>query len=607
QGSLLQRGPGGLRPRRCGGTITPASPRGATMDREQVAAVLGEIGTLLELQGESPFRVNAYHNGARAVQQMEEDLATVVREGRLKSVPGIGETLRDKITTLVSTGKLPYHEQLKAAVPPGLVQMLRIPGLGPKKVKALHELLGIDTLDKLRTACEAGSVEALKGFGAKTQAKILEGLTFLSEIGNRVRLDQAEYVAAGLVDGLKGLPGINRMAVCGSIRRRRETVKDIDLLVSSDDAGPIMARFVGLPGVIQVTGQGPTKSSVIVQRTLGSGTQITLNADLRVVSDVHYPFAQHYFTGSKEHGVAMRVRAIQRGLKFNEYELAGGGRSFPCKDEADIFKAMDLDYIPPELREDTGEMAAAERHALPALVGHADIRGVFHNHTTASDGANTLEEMAAAAQAMGLTYLGIGDHSQSLTVANGLSPGRLLNQLEEIDRLNKKLDGLRVFKGSEVDILADGRLDYDDELLGKLDYVVASVHSFFAQTKEEMTARIVKAVRHPLVTMLGHATGRLLLRRDGYAVDLDAVLQAAAESGTMIEINADPHRLDLDWTHCKRAKALGVRLVINPDAHSTAGLANYRFGVDVARRGWLERENVFNTLSADDVAREFMG
>ena len=573
------------------------------MDREQVAAILAEIGTFLELQGESPFRVNAYLNGARAISQLEEDLATVVREGRLSSIPGIGETLREKITTLVTTGSLPFYEQLKAQIPPGLVEMLRIPSLGPKKVKALHESLGIDTLDKLRQACESGAVAQLKGFGPKTQAKILEGLTFLNEIGNRVRLDQAEYVAQGLIEGIKDWPGIQRWAVCGSIRRRRETAKDIDLLVSATEAGPIIQRFVSLPGVLQVTGQGPTKSSVIVRRTMPSGSTVTLNADLRVVEDRHFPFALHYFTGSKEHGKAMRLRAIQRGLKLNEYELSGEAGSIPCADEADLFQALGLAYIPPELREDTGELLAAENGTLPTLIETKDIRGVFHNHTTASDGTASLEEMARVAQALGLTYLGIADHSQSLSVANGLSPQRLLAQIEEIDRLNRKLDGIRLFKGSEVDILADGSLDYDDGLLDKLDYVVASVHLHLNMPREQMTQRILRALRHPKVTMLGHATGRLLLRREGYPVDLEAVLQAAAETGTLIEINADPHRLDLDWTHCKRARALGVQLVINPDAHSTAGLANYRYGVDVARRGWLERQHVFNTLSADEVAR----
>jgi DNA polymerase (family 10) len=577
------------------------------MDKDQVAAVLAEIGTLLELQGENTFRCNAYHNGARAIQQLEEDLAEVVRQGRLGEVPGIGATLQEKITTLVTTGRLPFYEDLKRKIPAGLVEMLRIPGLGPKKVKALYDQLGIDTLEKLKGAAEAGEVARLRGFGGKTQQKILDGIEFLAETGNRLRLDQALFVASGLVEAIGRMPGVIRMEVCGSIRRRKETVKDIDILVSSTDPIPIMERFVSLPEVVGVTGQGSTKSSVVVQRVTGSGTRLTMNADLRVVSDEQYPFALHYFSGSKEHCIAMRVRAQRYGLKLNEYGLAGEDRSVSCKDEADIFRALDLSYIPPELREDTGEMEAAEKDALPRLIERADIQGLFHNHTTASDGVATLEEMARAAKAMGLSYLGIADHSQSLTIANGLSPERLREQIAEIDRLQKRIKGLRIFKGTECDILDDGSLDFDDDLLGELDYVVASAHSMtsWGMSREEMTERLVRAVRHPRVTMLGHATGRLLLKRNGYQVDLDAVLQAAAESGTMIEINADPHRLDLDWVHCKRARAMGVMLVINPDAHSTGGLGNYVYGVDVARRGWLEKDNVFNTRGPGEVAKWF--
>jgi DNA polymerase (family 10) len=577
------------------------------MTKDQVAGILSEIGTLLELQGESPFRSNAYHNGARAIQQLEEDLGEVVRQGRLTSIPGIGETLREKITTLVTTGRLPFYEDLKAKIPAGLVEMLRIPGLGPKKVKALHEELGIDTMEKLRVACEAGQVAKLRGFGGKTQEKILEGIRFVSEVGNRVRLDRALIIADGLLDGLRNLPGVKRMEVCGSIRRRRETIKDIDILVSSDEPGPIMERFVSLPGVVQVTGQGSTKSSVIVQKVMPSGAKVTMNADLRVVSDEQYPFALHYFTGSKEHAKAMRVRAQQFGLKLNEYELAGPDRRVEAKDEADIFRGLGMDYIPPELREDTGEMEAAEKGRLPKLVEEADVQGLFHNHTVYSDGTDTVEEMALAAKALGLKYLGIADHSQSLTIANGLTPDRVRRQQAEIDAVNKRLKGVRVFKGTECDILPDGSLDFDDELLATFDYVVASVHSHFGMSREEMTERVVRAVRHPRVTMLGHATGRLLLKREGYQVDLEAVLRAAAESGTMIEINADPHRLELDWVHCKRARAMGVLLVINPDAHSTAGLSNYLYGVSVARRGWLEKKDVFNTRSAAEVAKFFAG
>ncbi len=569
------------------------------MDKDQVAAVLDEIGTLLELQGENAFRCNAYHNGARTIQQLEEDLATVVREGRLASVPGIGETLREKITTLVTTGKLPFYEELRKKTPPGLFDILRIQGLGPKRVKTLYDLLKIDTLDKLAEACEQGRIASLKGFGEKTQQKIIEGIQFLRQMGQRVRLDQALPLALHLLDDLRRAPGIIRMELCGSLRRRRETIKDIDILISSDEPGPIMKHFVSLPGVVQVIGHGETKSSVIVQ---GAG-RVLMNADLRIVRDEQFPFALHYFSGSKEHNIAMRQRAQRHGLKLNEYELAGPDGSVPCRDEADLFRALDLAYIPPELRENTGEMDAAADGDLPNLLEADDIQGVFHCHTTYSDGGNSIEEMARAARALGLKYLGLADHSQSLTVANGLSPQRVRQQQAEIDTVNQRLKGIKILKGTECDILPDGRLDFNDDLLATFDYVVASVHSHFKQSREEMTARIIKAIRNPYVTMLGHATGRLLLRREGYPVDLEAVLQAAAETRTMVEINAHPARLDLDWIHCKRAKALGVKLVINPDAHSTEEIALYRYGVDVARRGWLEKGDVFNTKSATEVMK----
>src|SRR5262249_13650612 len=393
-----------------------------------------------------------------------------------------------------------------------------------------------------------------------------------------------------------------RMEMCGSLRRRKETIRDIDILASAKDAAPLMDKFVHAPGVLQVVAQGETKSSVVV-----ASAGVMLNADLRVVTDEQFPFALHYFTGSKEHNIAMRARAQAYGLKLNEYELAGPKKRVPCKDEADIFKTLDLDYIAPELRENTGEIDAAAEHRLPQLVEADDIQGVFHCHTDWSDGGSTLEEMAQAARKLGLKYLGIADHSQSLGVANGLKPDRVQKQQAEMDKLNARLKGIHLFKGIECDILADGRLDYDDKVLESFDYVVASVHTHFNQPEPEMTKRIIKAISHPRVTMLGHATGRLLLRRDGYKVDLEAVLQAAAKHRTMIEINAHPNRLDLDWIHCKRAKTLGIQLVINPDAHSTNEIELYRYGVDVARRAWLEKKDVFNTQTAADAAKSLAG
>jgi len=424
-----------------------------------------------------------------------------------------------------------------------------------------------------------------------------------AEVGNRVRIDFALPLGLALLEQIKKMPGVVRAELCGSLRRRRETSKDIDILVSSANAQPIMDAFVKLPEVLQIVGQGPTKSSIVAAMHL-DGVKVTLNADLRVVTDEQFPFALLYFTGSKEHNIRMRQRAIDKGWLLNEYGLGSDTHRVTAKNEEDIFAALGLSYIPPELREDTGELEAAEAKKIPALIVDADIRGVFHNHTTYSDGTASLEEMALASKALGFEYFGVADHSQSLTIARGLPPSVVRKQWAEIDHVNAKLKGVTIIKGTEVDILEDGSLDYDDELLAGFDYVVASVHSLFNMPEDVMTARVCKALAHPAVTMLGHSTGRLLLRRDGYKINLDAVLKCAAEHGKMIEINAQPSRLDLDWVHVKRAKAMGIPIVINPDAHSPGELALYRFGVDVARRGWLTRDDVFNTRSLKDVMKE---
>lgn len=571
------------------------------MSKDDVAAALDEIGTLLALKGENDFKCRAYHSGSRTISQLQDDIGQLVATKKLKDIRGIGEALVEKITTLVTTGKLPYLEELRASVPAGMIEMLRLPSVGPKKVKALHDALGVDSIDKLKAACEAGEVAKLKGFGEKTAAKILEGITFLGTVGNRVRIDKGVALGERLLEKVRAMPGVIRAELCGSIRRRRETVKDIDIVASAKDAGPIMDAFVKLPEVLQVVGHGETKSSIVAEMNLGR-EKVVLNADLRVVTDEQFPITILHFTGSKEHNIRLRQRALERGFSLNEYALTGWTKKLP--DEAAVYKALDLVWVPPELREDTGEVDAAEKDALPELLQVKDIRGVFHNHTTASDGTASLEEMALATKALGLEYFGIGDHSQSLSIANGLSPTRVKKQWAEIDELNKKLKGITILKGSEVDILEDGSLDFDDDLLAGFDYVVASVHTLFGLDEEKQTARVCKALSHPAVTMLGHATGRLLLRRDGYKIDLDKVLDAAAKHGKMIEINAQPDRLDLDWKYVKRAKALGIPLVINPDAHSTDDLALYVWGVDVARRGWLTKANVFNTKGVGEVMKE---
>ena len=565
------------------------------METAQVAALIDEIGTLLALKGENSFRCNAYHRAARALEQFSGDLATEVAKKTLDQIPGIGSGIAEKITTLVQTGHMPYYEELKAALPAGLLEMMRLPGLGPKKVKLLYDQLQIDSLDKLKAACTSGQVAELSGFGAKSAAKILEGLAFLDQVGKRFLLSDASAQGEELLQAAREWPGVIRAELCGSLRRRRETVADLDLLVSAADAEPIMAAFVAWPGARQVLAHGPTKSSII----LAGGMQ----ADLRVVQDAQFPFALHYFTGSKEHNIAIRARAQQRGFKLNEYGLEGMKWKKPCRNEADLFAALGLDDIPPELREATGEIEAAEAHELPDLVTDADIQGIFHCHSTWSDGSASIADMARAAKRLGYKYYGIGDHSESLKVANGLDPARVRQQHAEIDRIQAELKGIQLLKGTECDILPDGSLDYADDVLAQFDYVVASVHTHMSQTRAEMTDRLVRAVSHPRVTMLGHMSGRLLLRRDSYPLDHEAVFRAAAAHGTLIEINAHPQRLDCDWLHVKQAKSLGCRFVINPDAHSLEDLELVRFGVAVARRGWLTRADVVNTLPTRHVVQ----
>lgn len=573
------------------------------MKRDEVAAALDEVGTLLALKGEDSFRCNAYHTAAQRLRQFSGDLEQMVATHRLTKIPGIGKSLQEKIATLVASGRLPELEELRANTPPGLLEMLRLPGIGPKKVKALYDTLGIDSIEKLKTACDRGVVAQQKGFGEKTQQKILEGIAFLGQVGNRVRIDLALPLGLALLERIGHMPGVIRAELCGSLRRRRETAKDIDILASSADPQPIMDAFVRLPEVVQIVAHGPTKSSVVATMSI-AGEKVTLNADLRIVADEQFAFGLLYLTGSKEHNIRLRQRAIDQGWTLNEYGLTSGKKTVTARTEAEIYAALDLDYIPPELREDTGELEAAAARTLPVLVKDSEIRGVFHNHTTFSDGTASLEEMAIAARELGFEYLGIGDHSQSLTVAQGMPPATVRKQWAEIDRLNTKLDGITLLKGIECDILEDGSLDYDDELLAGFDYVVASVHTLFGMPEDKMTARVCKALTHPAVTMLGHSTGRLLLRRDGYKINLPEVLKTAAQHGKMIEINAQPSRLDLDWLHVKQARELGIPLVINPDAHSTAELSYYHFGVDVARRGWLTKADVLNTRSLAAVLKQ---
>jgi len=571
------------------------------MTRNDIVEALEEIAVLLELQGENPFKVRAYQNGARAVETLTGDLDTLVRENRLGEIKGIGEALAKKIEDLWTTGRLEFLEKQRAAVPPGLMQMLEIPGLGAKKVRALHEKLGVDTIEKLSAACVAGQVAELAGFGEKTQQKIVDGIKNREAYSRRHQWWKAFSAAEPILAGLRALPQVERAEHAGSLRRNLETVGDLDFIVAARDAALVMAWFTAMPGVAEVTGRGETKSSV----RLADGLQ----ADLRVVPPEQFAFALHHFTGSKEHNVMMRQRALARGLSLSEWGLTktdtNEATATGVRDEAGLFAELGLRFIPPELREGLGEIEIAEAGELPRLLEPGDLRGAFHNHTTESDGADTLESMVAAAQRLGWEYLGIADHSKASFQARGLDERRLAAQIAAIRALNARgAFSTHVFAGSECDILADGRLDLDASILRELDYVVISVHNALGQPEEEMTARIIRAIEAaaPLCpTMLGHPTGRLLLMREASRIDHAKIIDAAAASGVIIELNANPRRLDLDWRWWRRAAERGVLASINPDAHAVDHLGFVEAGVRVARKGWLTREQVLNTRSLADV------
>ena len=566
------------------------------MTKDEVGEVLASITQLLELKGENPFKVRAYHNAIRAIETYSGNLEAAAQEGRLTEIPGIGAALAEKITTLLQTGALPYYEELKAEFPAGIFEMFELIGLGPKKIRALYDQLGIASLDALEAACKDGRVADLSGFGAKTAQNILQAIEQRKSVAGSFLLGSAAVLAEELYDDLRGLPEVSQAAIGGSYRRRKEIVHDLDFVVASSQPERVTAFFTTHPLVESVIVSGPTKSSV---RLKGG-----LQADLRVVSNPQYPFALNYFTGSKEHNIGLRSRALERGWTLNEYRLGPveGGKVTPeaipeIAEECDLYRALGLDYIEPELRENVGEFAAAQAHTLPRLIELENLRGTFHCHTTASDGHNSLEEMADAAQELGLQYLGIADHSKSAFQAHGLDEAQILAQIDEIARLNATFKGFRLFAGVECDILKDGSLDYPDAILSRLDYVVASVHSVFNLPQAEMTRRIIRAISNPHVTFLGHLTGRLLLTRKPYELDIPAVIDAAAKTGTIIELNANPQRLDMDWRWWPLAKDKGVRCAINPDAHSAAQLHYLWLGVAEARKGWLTRTDVVNTLT----------
>lgn len=573
----------------------------AQITKDQTADLLESIARLLELKGENLFKIRAYTHAARALETFTGDLSKLAAEGRLGEIPGIGKAIAEKLGEWFATGRLDYYEQLKAEFPPGLFELFELQGLGPKKIKALWEQLGVTSVAELQAACNDGRVEGLPGFGKKTADNILAAVEARARFAGRFRIGDIAGDAERMLGDLRELPEVLQASLAGSYRRRKEVVGDLDFIVATNHPEQVSRFFVEHAMVENILANGATKSAVRFK----SGIQ----ADLRVVKTAEYPFAINYFTGSKEHNIGLRSRALARGWTLNEYRLEAvanveGKKARkpaqpipPIYEERDLYRALDLDYIEPELREDRGEFEAAENHTLPDLIEVENLRGTFHNHTTASDGRSSLAEMADAAQELGLQYLGIADHSKSSFQAHGLDAERLLAQVEEIRQLNAGFGGhFRLFAGTECDVLKDGSLDFPDEVLSQLDYVVASVHAAFTLPEAEMTKRIIRAISNPHVTMLGHLTGRLLLSREAYQVDVPAVIEAAAATGTIIELNASPWRLDMDWRWWPLAKEKGVRCSINPDAHHTDQLQNLWHGVGAARKGWLTRRDVVNCL-----------
>lgn len=561
----------------------------------EIAALFHEIADLLEIKNENPFRVRAYRRAGQSLEALTEDVGAVAERGALEEVPGIGRDLAAKIQEYLASGKIAYLEELRKEIPRGVVDLLRIPGVGPKTAKLLFDRLGVDSVDRLEACAREGKLAGLPGVKEKTVENILKGIRVWRSGRERMPLGRALPLAEGIVRALRALPEVREIEAAGSLRRRRETVKDIDILVTSARSARVMEVFTGLPGVAEVLAGGETKSSL----RLKEGIQV----DLRVVEPEAFGAALQYFTGSKAHNIRVRELAVRKGLKVSEYGVfrERGETRVAGKTEAEVYAAVGLPFIPPELREDTGEIEAALGGRLPALIEVSDIRGDLQLHTNWSDGAHPLPEMVEAVRAKGYEYMIVSDHSKAVGVAGGLDAEELRRQIAEIRQLNRGLRGFRIFAGSEVDIRTDGTLDFPDAMLAELDLVVASVHSGFKMSRVQMTERICRALRSGFVDILAHPTGRLIGERDPYEVDLDAVMAAAREAGTAMEINASPQRLDLSDLHARKAREMGIRLVISTDAHTASQLDNIHYGVAVARRAWVRREDVLNTLPTGEL------
>ena len=561
------------------------------MTNREIARRFTRIGDILEIQGENPFKVRAYRRAAEAIDALAEPLSEIEARGALDRIPGFGEAIAQKTRDFLRTGTTKLYEQIKDAVPEGVLQMAAIPGIGPKTVKTLWEALGVTTVEELEAAARAGRVRALPGFGPGKEKNLLAAIERSRRLSERLPLYVALPYAQSLQRELAARPEVGRIELAGSLRRGRDTVGDIDLVGTSSDPGATMDAFTRLPGITETLIQGPADTAVLCD--------LGLRVDLRLTTPDNFGALLHHFSSGQAHNIRLRDLAEARGLKINEYGIfdAGTGEeTFRGEDEAQVYAALGLPFIEPELRENRGEIEAARQGVLPRLVTERDFRGQLHCHSTYSDGKASIRDMAEAAAALGYEYLAITDHSRSLQVASGLSRERLLAQLDEIEALRPKFAGrLSLFSGQEVDILADGSLDGDEDLLARLDVVVASVHIRHKENRDEMTARVIRAVENPHVDILGHPTGRLLGRREPFEIDMEAVIAAAARTGTVLEINAAPERMDLSDTYARRAKDAGVRLTVNTDAHSAAGLAQLFWGLKMARRAWLEPDDVINT------------
>jgi DNA polymerase (family 10) len=575
------------------------------MKNQEIANILYEIAYFLEMEG-VPFKPFAYEKAAITLENLEENIEDVYKKGGIKAleaIPGIGKSIAQKIEEYLKTGKIKYYEEFKKKMPVDIEELTAVEGIGPKMVKILYQKLGIKDLKDLEKAAKAHKIAPLFGFGEKTEKNILQGIKFLKRSKGRFLLGEVLPIVREIEKELKKLKEVKKINVAGSLRRRKETIGDVDLLVVADNPEIVMDVFVNLPGVIKVWGKGKTKSSIRLKQGI--------DADLRVVPEKSYGSALQYFTGSKEHNIATRKIAIDRGLKLNEYGVFKGSKMVAGKTEVEIYKILGMEWIPPELRENRGEIEAALKHKLPKLIDYNDIKGDLHCHTKWDGGANSIEEMAEIAIEMGYEYLGISDHTKALKIEHGLDEKQLTQQRKEINKINSKLKTInskfRILQGAEANILKDGRIDIKDEALKKLDYAIAGIHSNFKMEKSEMTERIIRAMKNPYINIISHPTGRILKRRDEYQIDFDKILRAARETGTILEINSFPERLDLNDINIKRAKEAGVKMIINTDAHHKDQLRYIEFGIAQARRGWAEKKDIINSQPLDKLLKYFKG